>query len=61
MHQQEEEDKILEEFQISKAVVLTGAIEYIKKIECGRNATHEQLGHWRNERLCSERRKNSHF
>jgi hypothetical protein len=56
MHQQKEDgEKILEDFRPSKAMILTGAIKYIKKIECERDAALEELNDWRNNQIFSER------
>jgi hypothetical protein len=45
----EKDDKTLGGFRPSKAMILTGAIDYIKKLERERDAALEELGGRRNE------------
>ncbi|CAG5139317.1 uncharacterized protein ALTATR162_LOCUS464 [Alternaria atra] len=54
------DDETSETFRPSKAMILTGAIDYIKKLECERDAALEELDNWRNESLFSVWRRSSH-
>lgn len=57
-HHDGKEHRMLGESRLSKTMILTGAIEYIKKIETERDAALEALGNWNNKQAFSARRNN---
>jgi hypothetical protein len=56
----EKDDEMLETFRPSKAMILTGAIDYIKKLECERDAALEELDNRRIKSLFNVWRRSSH-